>query len=145
MLVLRLALTIPNDLGPIQSTRPFSSWERNCTTRWLARCPPQVIELEDAVPPSELHLDQALEEQERLDRWVLNTNTNAQIYPFKSRSLPTFSERWQKRWRTRICSTRTCFLSSTCKSTSTQSKWWLKKIVYFSGRTPVEGLFAYSF
>ena len=29
----------------------------------------QVIELEDAVPPSELHLDQALEEQERLDRW----------------------------------------------------------------------------
>ena len=30
-----------------------------------------MIELEDAVPPSELHLDQALEEQERLDRWVL--------------------------------------------------------------------------
>ena len=28
----------------------------------------QVIQLEDAVPPSELHLDQALEEQERLDR-----------------------------------------------------------------------------
>ena len=31
----------------------------------------QVIELEDAVPPSELHLDQALEEQERLDRWEI--------------------------------------------------------------------------
>ena len=30
-----------------------------------------MIELEDAVPPSELHLDQALEEQERLERWVL--------------------------------------------------------------------------
>ena len=30
-----------------------------------------MIELEDAVPPSELHLDQALEEQERLDRSVL--------------------------------------------------------------------------
>ena len=29
-----------------------------------------MIELEDAVPPSELHLDQALEEQERLDRLV---------------------------------------------------------------------------
>ena len=44
---------------------------------------PQVIELEDAVPPSELHLDQALEEQERLDRFNIllfckpssNTNT----------------------------------------------------------------------
>ena len=46
---------------------------------------PQVIELEDAVPPSELHLDQALEEQERLDRFnivlffkppsIINTNT----------------------------------------------------------------------
>ena len=39
----------------------------------------QVIELEDAVPPSELHLDQALEEQERLDRWentFLDMNIN---------------------------------------------------------------------
>ena len=47
----------------------------------------QVIELEDAVPPSELHLDQALEEQERLDRFNIvlffkppsNTNTNTCI------------------------------------------------------------------
>ena len=35
----------------------------------------QVIELEDAVPPSELHLDQALEEQERLDRWDITIFT----------------------------------------------------------------------
>ena len=36
----------------------------------------QVIELGDAVPPSELHLDQALEEQERLDRWDITSWTS---------------------------------------------------------------------
>ena len=38
-----------------------------------------MIELEDAVPPSELHLDQALEEQERLDRWDITIHINHTI------------------------------------------------------------------
>ena len=51
---------------------------------------PQVIELEDAVPPSELHLDQALEEQERLDRFNIvlfckpSSNTNTKLDPVGS-------------------------------------------------------------
>ena len=38
------------------------------------------ISLEDAVPPSELHLDQALEEQERLDKEMTKKMENKRLF-----------------------------------------------------------------